>query len=216
MSSNPYEHVKQLAREKRAKFGLTTDKLNLTAIRKIYTAEGIKIDLWKLPTRIRAVYMCDDGDTSVLVNKILPKEPRLFAMVHELKHHFCDRDALESGKIRCGDYNQNREIEVAAEVFAAELIYPESEFLELVQRMGLTAGSVEAEDIVRFKKEANAPVSYKFLNKRFEFFQMIAHGQFDKVKFNVLEESLFGTPIYKQAWFQQHRARRAQAKRPRP
>jgi Zn-dependent peptidase ImmA (M78 family) len=70
------------------------------------------------------MYMCDGGDPSVLVNRNLPTEPRLFAMVHELKHHYCDQTALKNGQIRCGDYNANEAIEKAAEVFAAEFIYP--------------------------------------------------------------------------------------------
>lgn len=34
-------------------------------------------------------------------------------------------------------------------------------------------------------------------------------GQFAKVKFTVLEEQMFGVPIYKQDWFRQRRAARS-------
>lgn len=205
-----YEALKLLARQKREQFGVTTQTLNLTAIRRIYGSERIAIDPWKLSPRIRAVYMCDENDPSVMINRDLPKEPRLFALVHELKHHFCDREVLDAGQIPCGDYNANRAIEIGAEVFAAEFIYPEAEFLALATELGLTTKSrVTAEDIVKFKRAMPATVSYQFLRKRFEFLNLAPRGQYAKVKFTVLEERMFGPPIYKQPWFRQLRARRA-------
>jgi Zn-dependent peptidase ImmA (M78 family) len=212
MRSTHYETLKLLARQKREQFGLTTQKLNLTAVKTIYKAEGIVIDPWKLSPRIRAVYMCDGGDPSVLLNNTLPKEPRLFALVHELKHHYCDRDVLEGGQIPCGDYNANRDIEVGAEVFAAEFIFPESEFLEVARQLDLLKSPVTPEDIVRFKRTVNAPVSYKFLRKRFEFLNLVPKGRYAKVKFTVLEAQMYGQPIYKQDWFKELRARRSRMK----
>ncbi len=209
MTAN-YEALKLLAGQKREQFGVTTKTLNLTAIRRIYGSEGIAIDQWKLSPLIRAVYMCDENDPSVMINSDLPKEPRLFALVHELKHHFCDREILDGGQIPCGDYNANRAIEIGAEVFAAEFIYPEAEFLQLATELGLTKKSqVTPEDIVRFKRAIPATVSYQFLRKRFEFLNFAPRGQYAKVKFTVLEERMFGPPIYKQTWFCQLRAKRA-------
>ncbi|MDP2321084.1 MAG: ImmA/IrrE family metallo-endopeptidase [Acidobacteriota bacterium] len=205
-----YEDLKQLARELREQHAITTKTLNLTAVKKIYRAEGIAIDIWKLSPRIRAVYMCDENDPSVLINETLPKEPRLFAMVHELKHHFRDRAILECGQIPCGAYNENREIEVGAEVFAAEFIFPEAEFITVAQQLNLfSKAPVTPEDVVRLKRTADAPVSYQFLRKRLEFFKIVPKGQFAKVKFTVLEEQMFGVPIYKQDWFRQRRAARS-------
>ncbi len=213
MTAN-YEALKLLARQKREEFGVTTKTLNLTAIRRIYGSEGIAIDPWKLSPRIRAVYMCDENDPSVMINRDLPKEPRLFALVHELKHHFCDREILDGGQIPCGDYNANRTVEIGAEVFAAEFIYPEAEFLALAAELGLTTKSqVAAEDIVRFKRAMPATVSYQFLRKRFEFLNLAPRGQYAKVKFVVLEERMFGPPIYKQPWFQKLRAKRGLIKK---
>lgn len=130
-----YEQLKFLARQKRQQYGVETASLNLSKARAIYKEEGITIDLWELSPRIRAMYMCEGGDQSVLVNKALPKKPRLFSMIHELNHHFVDREAIEDGKIECGDYNANRRIEVGAEVFAAEFIFPEQEFWLVPSRL---------------------------------------------------------------------------------
>ena len=202
--------LKLFARQLREQHAITTNGLNLTAVTKIYKAEGITIDRWDLKPRIRAVYMCDENDPSVLINKKLPKEPRLFAMVHELKHHFRDRASLELGQIPCGDYNANRDIEIGAEVFAAEFIFPEAEFIGVAQQLNLFSKTpITAEDVVRLKRTADAPVSYQFLQKRFEFFKLVPKGRFAKVKFTVLEEQMFGTPIYKQEWFRQRRAARS-------
>src|ERR1051325_3566393 len=126
MSQIPnYEGLKRLAREKRAQYSVQTGTLNLIVVRKIYSTERIRIDSWKFPHTIRAAYMCDDSDPSVAISNTLPREPKLFSLVHELKHHFMDRILIENGQIRCGDYNENQAIEIGAEVFAAEFIYPE-------------------------------------------------------------------------------------------
>jgi Zn-dependent peptidase ImmA (M78 family) len=200
-----YEAMKRLAAEKRELYSITTDKLGLQRIRAVYKAEGIVIDLWNASARIRAVYMCDGGDPSVLVNRNLPKIPKLFAMAHELKHHYCDQGALQNGELRCGDYNANEVIEKAAEVFAAEFIFPESEFLVCVKSLGMERGKVTPEGVVEIKRGCAAQVSYKFLQKRLEWFQFIEPGEFAKVKFQNLEETIYGVPIYRQPWF---RARR--------
>jgi hypothetical protein len=204
--ASPYEQLKELAREKRLEHNVETSSFGLRKVREIYKAYGIIIDSRKLPQAIRAAYMCDGGDPSVLVNKQLPPEPRLFSLVHELKHHYCDQAAIENGEIRCGDYNANRVIEIGAEVFAAEFIYPESEFLSHADDLGFVRNEVAAEDLVRFKKSCCAPVSYKFIQKRFELSGHIAKGQFGHVQFHKLEEQICGVPIYKQPWFKRRHA----------
>jgi Zn-dependent peptidase ImmA (M78 family) len=208
-----YQALKRLARDKRDQYGVTTKSLNLPVVKNIYRSEGIAIDPWKLSAKIRAVYMCDDDDPSVMLNRELPREPKLFTLIHELKHHYCDRPLLSLGQIGCGDYNANRDIEVRAEVFAAEFIFPEAEFMDLAREMGLTAAPVTPEGIVRFKRQMPATASYQFLRKRFEFLNLAPRGKYAKVKFTVIEEQMFGPPIYKQPWFRDLRARRAKSNR---
>ena len=203
----PYESLKALARQKRQEYKISTDTLGLQKLRQIYKQEGVIIDLWELPPRIRAVYMCEDADPSVLVNKTLPKEPRLFAMVNELKHHYNDRQLIEGGKIKCGDYNANQDIEIGAEVFAAEFLYPEEEFLACLSQLGIKQDGCTKEDIVHLKRSCGAPVSYTFLRKRLERMGFARPGAFNRIQFQKLEEELFGAPIYKQEWFIQRRRR---------
>jgi Zn-dependent peptidase ImmA (M78 family) len=81
--------------------------------------------------------MCDDDYYSVAVQKRLPDEPKLFALIHELKHHYVDQNVVINGGMYCGDYNQNEVIEIGAEVFAAEFIYPEREFASDIAALGV-------------------------------------------------------------------------------
>ena len=126
----------------------------------------------------------------------LPDEPRLFALVHELKHHYRDRDALGAGFISCGDYNMNELIEKGAEVFAAEFIYPEAEFVKDIAPRRVSKWTPDA--VVRLKQDCKARVSYRFLCKRLERLKLVGKGDFDAIKFKKLEEEMFGPPLYKQ------------------
>ena len=88
--------MKELAAEKRLKHGISTDTLGLKRIREVYKAgRALPLTCGRPPTKYGRMYMCDGGDPSVLVNRNLPTEPRLFAMVHELKHHYCDQTGAE-------------------------------------------------------------------------------------------------------------------------
>ncbi len=209
-ASQYYSQMKDLAKAKREEFGIVTAEINIPLIQKIYKSEGVKIDRRKsLSRKIRAAYFCDGSDCSVLLNSSLPREPKLFSLVHELKHHFVDRDLIENGEVQCGDYNENEIIEKGAEVFAAEFIFPESEMRELISSMGISRKNCEAKSIVDIKRKKVAPVSYMFIKKRFEFLGLIQPGVFDDVKFEKLEEDIYGKPIYKQPWFQAKRKKKA-------
>lgn len=201
--------MKKLAAEKRAEHKVQTSCFGLREIRRIYKLEGIKIDKWKVSHRIRAIYMCEDGDCSVLMSTVLPPEPRLFALAHELKHHYRDRKDLGEGKFLCGEFNANQMVEIGAEVFAAEFIYPEEEFLGFLPQIGVTSNTCSPEHVVDLKRNCGAKVSYTFLIKRLEWFRYIQPGQFRDVKFQKLEEQVHGPPIYKQDWFKEHRKRRS-------
>lgn len=192
-----YEGLLHLARDKRAEYGVDTACFGLRELRVIYKREGIRIDHWPLPYKVKALYMCDDNFPSVALQRRIPNEPKLFALVHELKHHFCDRGALGSGVIHCGDYDANELIEKGAEVFAAEFIYPEEEFKADLEESGVDVRN--ASDVVKFKRLCKAAVSYRFICKRLERIGRITSGQFDGIRFQKLEEQLYGIPSYRRA-----------------
>jgi len=108
----------------------------------------------------------------------------------------------------CGDYNENQTIEIGAEVFAAEFIYPESEFLECVRTLGIELAMCSPEDVVRLKRECGACISYQFLRKRLVRLGFASAAAFDKIQFQKLEEKLYGVPIDRQDWFKNQRALR--------
>jgi Zn-dependent peptidase ImmA (M78 family) len=122
-------------------------------------------------------------------------EPKLFALIHQLKHHYCDREALGAGVIHCGDYDANELIEKGAEVFPSEFIYPEAEFAGDLADRDLSFR--EPSDVVTFKQVCKAKVSYKFICKRLERLGRIASGHFDGVQFHKLEDQILGVPFYR-------------------
>jgi Zn-dependent peptidase ImmA (M78 family) len=203
-----YAAMRQLAHSTRAKHSVTTEALNLISIAKIFKSEGIQLDRRELKSRrIRAAYFCDSDGCSVLVNKRLPREPKIFALIHEFKHHLVDREAICDGTLECGDYNAHELIEKGAEVFAAEFIYPESEMLNLLNQLGIKAPAT-MEDVCRLKHECSAPVSFTFICKRLEWLRLSPPGAFAGVQFQKEYYTLYGLPIYKQQWFKDRRAQR--------
>lgn len=200
--------MESLAREVREKYADKLVKVNLTSLKAIYKAEGLELEYRSINSaRIRAMYFCDEVGCTVMVKKELRMEQKLFSMAHELKHHLADRDDIEAGTYFCGDYHANARVEVGAEVFAAELIYPRSEVIREWSSFGLSA-QCSAEDIVRFKVRFGRPISYRTLLKRLELCKLVVTSRFDGTKFKVLEDKLF-PPFYKDPSFKLRRAARA-------
>jgi Zn-dependent peptidase ImmA (M78 family) len=210
MSRNEYyETMRALAREKRAEFNVETATLNLHVMRRIYRSEGIRLDSWPLQGwRVRAAYFNDENGASVLVKKDLPREPKLFALAHELKHHFVDRPEIADRRHECAEHNQSDMIEVGADVFAAEFIYPEEEIRALAIQLEIQSGAATPELVVRFKHECRARISYQSLVKSLARLGFLDLGMTKGIQWTKLEESIFGTPIHKQEWFQKNRAAR--------
>jgi Zn-dependent peptidase ImmA (M78 family) len=193
--------MKALARATRSKHGLTTPRVQKSHLRRIYRDEGIRIDLW--PHRLkelRGAYIYDELGPTVMLAKGLPEDPMVFTMSHELKHHMVDRDVPLAF---CSDRNAKQQIEIGAEVFAAELIYPEGEFAETLRSMGVEKGHCTPENIVRLKRETRTTLSYAGLAKRAVFLGYAAPDSLGKIQWKKLEEQIYGEPLYKQ--IQRHR-----------
>lgn len=193
--------MKNLAQEIRTKFGLKTPRVLRSHLRSIYKAYGIRIDLWPAQKgqackfrKIRGAYFNDEMGPTVMINRKLPQDPRVFTMAHELKHHLVDNGIKLS---YCGDDNATAVVEISAEVFAAELIYPESDFaFDLMQR-GVRAGSCHDEDLVRLKHDTGTTLSYTGLAKRAVFLGFAPKGAFNNVQWTKVEERIYGIPLYK-------------------
>lgn len=206
-----YAEIRRQALAKRAEYSVRTEIFGVREVRRIYSHEGVAIDIRSLPPALKAIYVCIEGEASVAIRKGLPGAPKLFALVHELKHHWLDQQLIQSGNLTCGDYNMSELTEKSAEVFAAEFIYPMDEFAEDIG--ACSVGRWQIDDIIRFKRErCRAKVSYMFIQKRMIRMKLVELSQLEGVKFQRREEEIYGPPVYKQAWFQ---ARRRAARGPR-
>jgi Zn-dependent peptidase ImmA (M78 family) len=199
-----YQRIRDLARRKRTEHAVQTGSFGVREIRAIYRKERVLIDIRKLPSCLKAIYLVQDGEASVAVQKDLPDEPKIFALMHELKHHWFDQELIKSEAFSCGDYNANELEEKGAEVFAAEFIYPDAELFDDLQTCN---GSVwRPEDIVRFKRDhCRAKVSYTFIRKGLERRGLIKPKEFADVRFQKLEHEIYGLPFYRQRWFRDRR-----------
>lgn len=190
-----YAELKALARSTRKRFNLDTPRVLRSDLRRIYKAEGVRIDLWPYKLkRLRGAYLNDDLGATIMLAKGLPEDPTVFTMGHELKHHLVDRHLSLS---YCDASNSSSPIEIGAEIFAAELIYPDDDFREHLKQMGILPGKCKAEHLVELKHSTRTTLSYAGLAKRAEFMNFAANGSLAQVRWKKLEEQLYGPPIYK-------------------
>lgn len=188
-----YEAMKTLAREVRLKHDLAGPRVSRSDLRRVYKAYGITLDLRLGFKNLRGAYFNDECGPTVVIHKGLPEDPRVFTMGHELKHHLADRDRPD---FRCNMANIGTDpIEIGAEVFAAELLFPEADFKALLAEMGVTTGSCMPDHLVRLKHESRTTLSYQGLAKRAEFMKLANPGTFDRIQFKMLEEQMFGKPF---------------------
>ena len=197
-----YEEMKALARQVRSEHGLNTPRVLRSHMRSIYKKYGIQFDLWPVKgappsvklRSLRGAFFNDEYGVTIMVNRFLPDAPAIFTMGHELKHFLVDRDHKN---LWCGDDNLNDKIEIGAEVFASELMFPEKDFEDFLLKMGVKKGECTDEDLVRLKHATQTTLSYAGLVKKAEFLEFVAKGSLSKVKWQQLEEKIYGVPDYK-------------------
>jgi Zn-dependent peptidase ImmA (M78 family) len=188
--------MRLLAVSVRDQYNLQTPRVLKSDLRRIYRDQGIQIDLWPYKLKkLRGAYFYDEGGASVMLAKDLPDDPTIFTMGHELKHHLVDRNSIVS---LCDPSNQSTAIEIGAEIFSAELIYPEQMFRDNLLAMGVGLGSCTAQHIVLLKRNTRTTLSYAGLAKRAEFMGFAPENSLAKVAWKTLEESIYGVPFYKQ------------------
>lgn len=198
-----YRQMTELAQKQRNLIGLQGVRVLKSDIRKLFKLHSVQIDLWPFPgmtykkplKSLRGAYINDPiAGPCVLISRNIPDEPQIFTMAHELKHHLVDQDSVTSF---CQDSNLSEMVEVGAEVFAAELIFPQKLFYESMISMGVKQGGCTAEDLVKLKHSSNTTLSYAGLVKRAEYFKFATSGSLAKVKWKILEELTYGEPVYK-------------------
>jgi Zn-dependent peptidase ImmA (M78 family) len=156
--TSDYYDLKLLARRVRAENGLTSPRVEQSDLRRIYFQHGIEIDYWPYPFKyLRGAFICDDLGTTVMLAQNLPQDPMVFTMAHELKHFLKDR---QLGISYCDQSNISKTIEIGAEVFASEFLFPDQYFIEYMQRMKVKRGYCDAETIVKLKHQTRTTLSY--------------------------------------------------------
>jgi len=159
-----YVELKELARQVREHYALTSPRIRCSDLRKIYRAQGIELILWPGKVRnVRGAYFNDEWGVAVMVMKELPEGPLVFTMAHELKHHLVDSDLKPYPRWR---FDQPNPIEVGADLFAAELIYPEKAFEFDLGRMGRRVGDGPLDVLLRLKKKTGASLPHRIFRER--------------------------------------------------
>ena len=190
-----YRDMQTLALEMRKRHGLTCADISIKQMWKVYRAEGIEhIDFWPNLKHIRAAYFNDECGVSVMLARGLPDEPTIFSMAHELKHHLVDKDHMVTlcGQDTPPSTDDRSAIEIGAEVFAAEFIYPEADFVRDFEKIG---GACNPRALVRLKEATSTTLSYQAMVKRSLRLGLLHYTdefRFEVVHWGLLEKRLFG------------------------
>lgn len=153
-----YEDLKLLARQVRAEHRLSSPRVLPSDLKRIYSHYGIEVDEWPYRFRnLRGAFINDHLGATVMLAKGLPQDPMVFTMAHELKHFFRDRDL---GISYCDQSNLNKSLEVGAEIFAAELIFPDRDFISHMSAMGIRRDQCLPRALIQLKRETGTTLSY--------------------------------------------------------
>jgi len=175
-----YEDLKRLAREIRAENGLTAPRVLPNDLRRIYFKNGIEIDVWPYRLRnLRGAFICDDLGTTVMLAKGLPQDPLAFTMAHELKHFYRDRNL---GISYCDQSNIHKAIEIGAEIFASEFLFPDSDFIRFMKRLNIRRDQCMPKSLIDLKHTTRTALSYAGLAIKPERLGFAPQNSLTKVK----------------------------------
>jgi hypothetical protein len=209
--SDYYNGLKANAREVRTANGWDTLRITVTHFRTLYAAHGITLHYWPPPhvrrqlRDLRGAYFLDEYGATVMVARHLPNDPKIFTLGHEFKHHLRDGTGERA---YCAATNEHDEREIGAEVFAAELIFPEDDFRRLLVERGVRLGGCTQEDLVRLKHDTETPLSHASLRKRACFLGFGEERSLPMTGWNSLRDRLYGPPVYRLLGRGRGRARR--------
>jgi len=195
--------MRELASQQRELFKVDGARVLKSDLRKMLKHHGVQVDLWPMPglkarkslKNLRGAYINHlECGPCVMISRDLPDEPQVFTMAHELKHHLADREQITAF---CHEANTSDMVEIGAEVFAAELIYPEQLFKDGLTGMGVELGGLIPRNIVDLKRESRTTLSYAGMAKRATFLGYADAESLKGIQWKKLEESIYGEPAYK-------------------
>jgi Zn-dependent peptidase ImmA (M78 family) len=181
-----YYDMRELALEVRARNKIERPSVSMRDMWRIYRAEGIEqMDFRHGFKDLRGAYFNDDLGVTVMLAGGLPDEPTIFTMAHELKHHLVDSQV---GTLLCRSDDQSKRIEIGAEVFAAEFIYPEKDFVyDLIRLLRGMPQSINPRVLVELKRKTGTTLSYAALAKRCILLTLSDEVAFRNVRWGELE-----------------------------
>ena len=185
-----YEDLKQLARQVRAEVGLHSPRVVESDLRRIYEQNGIVIDDWPYRLRnLRGAFISDHLGSTVMLASGLPQDPKVFTMAHELKHFYRDRHL---GISYCDQSNLSKTLEIGAEIFAAELLFPDKEFMTQMCSMRVGTNQCLPRTLVRLKQKTRTTLSYAGLAIKAERLGYAPPRSLTKIKTWRKFEELYG------------------------
>jgi len=192
-TQNYYEDLRRLARQVRAENGLSSPRVLATDLMRIYAKHGIVVDEWPHRFRhLRGAFINDHLGTTVMLAKGLPQDPMVFTMAHELKHFFRDRDL---GISYCDQSNLNKSIEVGAEIFAAELLFPDRDFSTHMTTMGIRREQCLPKTLIELKRKTGTTLSYAGLAIKAERLGFAPAHSLTTIKTWRRLEALYSAPL---------------------
>src|SRR4051794_27354549 len=132
-----------------------------------------------------------------MIAKGLPQDPMVFTMAHELKHFFRDRDL---GISYCDQSNLNKSIEVGAEIFAAELIFPDRDFISYMTQMGIRNDQCLPKNLILLKRQTGTTPSYAGLAIKAERLGFAPSHSLTTIKTWRKLEALHSPPVRRPRW----------------
>ena len=188
-----YEDLKALARQVRAEHGLSSPRVLPADLMRIYARYGIELDEWPYRFRnLRGAFINDHLGTTIMIAKGLPQDPMVFTMAHELKHFFRDRDL---GVSYCDQSNLNKSLEVGAEIFAAELLFPDRDFIAHMKKMGVRTNQCLPKNLIRLKRQTGTTLSYAGLAIKAERLGFAPSHSVTTIKTWRRLEALYSPPV---------------------
>jgi hypothetical protein len=194
---NYYEDLKALARQVRAEHGLSSPRVLPGDMMRIYAQYEIELDEWPYRFRnLRGAFINDHLGTTIMIAKGLPRDPMVFTMAHELKHFFRDRDL---GISYCDQSNLNKSLEIGAEIFAAELLFPDRDFVAQMKLMGIRTNQCLPKDLIRLKRQTGTTLSYAGLAIKAERLGFAPSHSVTTIKTWRRLEALYSSPVQRRA-----------------
>jgi len=185
-----YEELKLLARQVRAENGLRSPRVLPSDLRRIYERHGIVIDSWPYRFRhLRGAFISDHLGTTVMLASGLPQDPMVFTMAHELKHFFRDRHL---GASYCDQSNLDKAVEIGAEIFAAELLFPDQDFIKHMHLLRVGRDQCLPKTLIQLKRKTRTTLSYAGLAIKAERLGYAPACSLTKIKTWRKFEALYG------------------------